>query len=301
MGIRHYPGARLKKRGLPPFLWFLLPATVLVGGVLIFPILYAIVISFYNWPLIDTGQPRPFIGLKNYFDLFKDADFWKSFRLQMGFILIALPIELVIGFFVAILLNRKFPGARLIRALLLLPVFILPVLSGLTWRLMLQPKYGLFTYLFSLMGIKAPVFLADANYAYAAVIVQDIWRMWPFMFMILYAGLTGIPQELFEAADLDGASFWQRISNITIPLLKSTITTALLLRVIDALRIFSEVMTMTEGGPGDATRMLSIYIYQQAFKYQNVGLAASMAIILVIVSIAIAIALVRKNLEAEPT
>lgn len=279
------------------YLYFVLPASILVGAVLVFPVVLALVMSFFEWPLIGE-EGRQFIGISNYIRLFNDPEFWHSLRLQMGFIFTALPIQLVIGFFVALLLNRDFPFAGLVRTLMLLPVFILPVVSGLTWQLMLSPR-GVVRYIIQQMGGSPPTFLDNAGWAFFAVVVQDIWRMWPFMFMLIYAGLTGISKELIEAAQLDGANFFQKTFRIIIPLLKPTIVTALLLRLIDAMRIFSEVFVMTEGGPGNATTMLSIYISKQAFSYQNVGLAAAMAMILMLISLMFAFALVRKNLEVE--
>lgn len=282
--------------GRPPILYFILPALILVGIILVYPIIYAVGISFFKWPLVDDSS-RGFIGASNYVRIFQDKEFWHALFLQLGFIFIAIPIELVIGFFVALLLNTKFKGVNLIRSLLLLPVFVLPVLSGLTWRLMLQPEYGAISFLLSTLGFPKTAWLANPRTAYAAVIVQDIWRMWPFMFMFIYSGLINIPSSLIEAANLDGAKFWDKVIKIIIPLLSPTITTALLLRLIDALRIFSEVFVMTGGGPGNSTTLLSLYIYKQAFRYFNVGYASAMGVILILVSLIIANLLVRKNID----
>ncbi len=281
-----------------PVLYFIMPALILVAVILIFPLLFAFGISFFNWDLIDESA-RGFAGFANFVNIFKDKDFWHALFLQLGFIFIAIPIEAVIGFFVAILLNREFKGVKVIRSLLLLPVFVLPVLSGLTWRLMLQPEYGAISFLLTKMGVSQTTWLARPATAYAAVIIQDLWRMSPFMFMFLYSGLINIPPSLIEAADLDGAGFWDKVFKIILPLLKPTFTTAILLRLIDALRIFSEVFVMTEGGPGNATTLLSLYIYKQAFRYFNIGYASAMGIILTIISLTIAIFLVRKNMTME--
>lgn len=298
MGCSQNMATKDRKRigGKSPVLYFILPALILVGVVLVYPILYAIGISFFNWPLVDEAS-RGFIGISNYVSIFQDAEFWNSLFLQMGFIFIAIPIELIIGFFVAILLNREFKGVGLIRSLLLLPIFVLPVLSGLTWRLMLQPGYGAISFLLTTLGFPETALLANPGTAYAAVIIQDIWRMWPFMFMFIYSGLINIPNSLIEAANLDGARFWDKVIKIIIPLLRPTITTALLLRLIDALRIFSEVFVMTGGGPGNSTTLLSLYIHKQAFRYFNIGYASAMGVVLIIISLIIANFLVRRNME----
>jgi len=291
----------IKKKGTgekSPVLYFILPALILVGVVLIYPILYAVGISFFNWPLVDETS-RGFIGISNYIRIFQDKEFWHALLLQLGFIFIAIPLELIIGFFVAILLNREFKGVKWIRSLLLLPVFVLPVLSGLTWRLMLQPEYGAISFILTKLGLPQTAWLAKPGSAYVFVIIQDIWRMWPFMFMFLYSGLINIPTSLLEAADLDGARFWDKVIKIIIPLLRPTITTALLLRLIDALRIFSEVFVMTGGGPGNSTTLLSLYIHKQAFRYFNIGYASAMGVILIIISLIIAILLVRRNIDID--
>jgi multiple sugar transport system permease protein len=270
-----------------------------VFAVLIFPICFSLFVSTWNWPLSEGLGPRTFVGLGNYASLFTDPEFWNSLRLQLGFVFIALPIELVLGYGAALLLNREFFGARLVRSLLLLPVFFLPVLSGIMWRFMLQPRYGPLAKIFVSLGIPETSYLGDPGWAYAAIILQDIWRMWPFMFMLLYAGLTSIPAELLEAAEIDGARYWQRVRIIITPMLAPTIMTALLLRLIDALRIFSEVFAMTEGGPGYATLLFSLYTNKQAFTYMKVGMASAMAIFLLVLSIIFAVTFVRKNMSLD--
>lgn len=287
-----------KARGRAPFL-FLAPAIIVVFAVLIFPIIFSLFVSTYNWPLSQGAGVRHFVGLANYAALTQDPEFWNSLKLQLGFIFIAIPIELLFGFAAALLLNREFFGARVVRSLLLLPVFFLPILSGMTWRFMLQPRYGPLNALLLKLGAPEITWLGNPATAYAAIIVQDIWRMWPFMFMLLYTALTSIPQELMEAAEIDGAGFWLKLRSLTIPLLTPTILTAVLLRIIDALRVFSEVYVMTEGGPGSATMLFSLYTQRQAFGYQKVGMASAMAIFLLIISIVFALTLVRKNMSLD--
>ena len=287
-----------KARPHAPFL-FLLPALLVVFAVLIFPIVFSFVVSGFDWPLSEGAGTRKFVGLGNYFSLSGDPEFWNSLKLQLGFIFIAIPIELLFGFAAALLLNREFFGARIVRSLLLLPVFFLPILSGMTWRFMLQPRYGPLNSLLISLGAPEITWLGHPVMAYVAIIVQDIWRMWPFMFMLLYAGLTAIPQEMIEAANIDGAGFWRKLRSIIVPMLTPTILTSVLLRIIDALRVFSEVYVMTEGGPGSATTLFSLYTHRQAFGYQKVGMASAMAIFLLSISIVFALTQVRKNMSLD--
>lgn len=278
---------------------FLLPALLIVFAVLIFPIIFSFVVSLFDWPLSAGGGARTFVGGDNYVALVQDAEFWNSLRLQVGFIFIAIPLELILGLAAALLLNREFSGGRVVRSLILLPVFFLPVVSGMTWRFMLQPRYGALNNFLLALGAPEITWLGDPTFAYAAVLAQDVWRMWPFVFMLLYAGLAGIPADVLEAAEIDGAGFWKRLFRVILPLLYPTMLTAVLLRIIDALRIFSEVYVMTEGGPGMATTMFSLYTHRQAFGYMKVGMSSAMAIFLLFISIAFAVTLVRKNMSLE--
>lgn len=277
---------------------FILPALILVISILVYPIFYSIYMSAYDWNLFHSDAKK-FLGFGNYLSLFKDREFLHSLWLQLGFIVIALPIETIIGFFVAILLNRDGKFYDVVRALLLLPVFVLPVISGLTWRMLLQPEYGMISFILEKLGFGVKAWLAEPNFAYSMVIIQDIWRMWPFMFMFIYAGLSGMPKEYIEAAQIDGAGLWKKITKIVIPYLRPTVATALLLRLIDALRIFSEVYVMTGGGPGNSTLLLSLYINKQAFEFFNIGYAAAMGVILLIVALIIAFFIVRGNIQFE--
>ncbi|HEY8541179.1 MAG TPA: sugar ABC transporter permease [Pseudothermotoga sp.] len=266
--------------------------------ILIFPVTFALVLSFTDRRLVYLGSTN-FVGISNYIEMFKDNGFWNSLVLQLGFIIIALPIELVIGFFVALLFNREFAFNKVLRSLLMLPVFILPVLSGLTWRLMLQPRYGVLSTFFKSISLGPSAWLADTRYAYLAVLLQDIWRMWPFIFTIIYAGLSSLPNEYLEAAQIDGAKFWQRIYYVILPCLRPVISMAFLLRLIDALRIFSEVYVMTYGGPSNATMLLSLYIHKQAFEFGRISYASCIAIFLLSISLAISYFVVRKSLRGE--
>jgi len=278
---------------------FLIPALLIVFAVLIFPILFSLIVSLFDWPLSAGAGDRHFVGFGNYVELVQDPEFWNSLKLQLGFIFIAIPLELALGLAAALLLNREFVGGRVVRALILLPVFFLPIVSGMTWRFMLQPRYGALNNFLLALGLPEVTWLGDPTWAYAAIITQDVWRMWPFVFMLLYAGLAGIPTDVLEAAQIDGAGFWRRLRTIVLPLLYPTMLTAALLRIIDALRIFSEVYVMTEGGPGMATSLFSLYTHRQAFGYMKVGMASAMAIFLLVISVVFAVTLVRKNMSLE--
>uniref|UniRef100_A0A7V4NEL9 Sugar ABC transporter permease n=1 Tax=Fervidobacterium pennivorans TaxID=93466 RepID=A0A7V4NEL9_FERPE len=287
-----------KSGGACPHWFFIIPALVIVFAILIFPVIYSVYMATFEWHLFYSAE-RKFVGVGNFIQLFRDKEFLHSLWLQFGFVVIALPIETVLGFFVALLLNREGKFYALVRSLLLLPVFILPVISGLTWRLMLQPGYGIISFILEKLGFGVKAWLAEPDFAYGMVIVQDVWRMWPFMFMFIYAGLTGLPKEIIEAAEIDGARFWTRVFKIILPQLRPTIATAFLLRLVDALRIFSEVYVMTGGGPGNATMLLSLYINKQAFEFFNIGYAAAMGVVLLVLALTLSFFIVRGNIQFE--
>ncbi len=276
---------------------FIGPALLVMAILLVFPLLFSFKLSFQQWHMIEQASPF-WIGLDNYFELLANKQFWNSFGLQLLFVVVAVSFELLIGLLVAVLLNREFPGNKIIRALLLLPIFILPVVSGLTFRFMYNPQYGAINYFLKLIGFNSIAWLSHPETAFAAIIIQDIWRMWPFMFMILFAGLSSLPEEPYEAAIIDGASRWRTFLHITLPLLKPTIMTAIILRTVDALKAFSEIFVMTSGGPGNATTLLSVHIYKSAFKFWELGYSAASSYMLVFIAMIFTVLLVR-NMFSE--
>ncbi|MGM0409759.1 MAG: carbohydrate ABC transporter permease [Bacillota bacterium] len=275
---------------------FLSPALLILGGILLFPLVYSLFIAFHEWNMA-SGEAAKFVFLNNFIDLFQSKDFWNSVRLQVLFVIISVSIELVIGIAVAIFLNRKFAGDDVVRALLLLPTFILPVVSGLAFRFMYNPQYGAINWFIQLLGFEAIPFLSKGSSAFMAIIIQDVWRMWPFMFMIIYASISTLPKAPYEAAVIAGANKWELLRHITLPLLKPSIIVAVILRVLNALKAFSEIYVMTNGGPGNSTSILSVFIYKNAFKYYEIGYSAAASYILVAIALIFSIILVKKQFD----
>lgn len=287
-----------KTRHLFDNILFLGPALIFLFSILIYPLIYSLYVSFYDWKLVSTASPK-FLGIMNYINALNDPLFWNALRIQFVFILIAIPLELIIGLMVALLFQVEFLGNKIIRTLLLIPFFILPSLSGLMWRFMLQPRYGLIGNIYYLLNMEPVDWLSSPKLTFLAVILQDIWRTWPFMFITLYAALSNFPQELKESAEIDGANKIQVFFKIILPLIIPAIIIACFLRLIDALRIFSEVYVMTEGGPGHATTFLSIYIYKNAFRFFNIGYANAIGYILTIISLLISFYALSKIYKEE--
>lgn len=285
---------RLKEK-LTPY-GFLGPALLVLGGVLIFPLIYSLFLSFHQWNMSTGGSPE-FVFLDNFIKLFKNEPFWNSVKLQLIFVGVSVTFELIIGLGVALLLDKNFFADDIVRALLLLPVFILPVVSGLTFRFMYNPQYGAINWFIKLLGFSPVPFLSKPNLSFLAIIIQDIWRMWPFMFMILYASVSSLPKAPYEAAKIEGANRWQIFTHVTLPLLKPSIVIAVILRVINALKAFSEIYVMTNGGPGNATSIMSIFIYKNAFSFYDMGYSAAASYVLVAIALVFSIYLVKRQFE----
>jgi multiple sugar transport system permease protein len=273
---------RLRRRKqLMPWL-FVLPTLILVLVVTIFPTIYSFGLSLFKWEA--TMKAKPFVGLDNYIMAFNDPRFlhavWVTALLVVGGVL----IEMVLGFLIAELLVTDPRPHRLMVALMLLPVMVMPVVVGYTWRLLWDAQYGPINQLIGWI-IGHPfqyAWLAKPATALFAILVTEIWQWTPFMFLIFYAGLSTLDMELFDAAKIDGASAWGQFWFISIPLMRPIITVAVLIRALDAIKAFDLVYTMTGGGPGSSTETISFYIYKVGFQFFRLGYGAAMSFILLI-------------------
>jgi multiple sugar transport system permease protein len=183
----------------------------------------------------------------------------------------------------AVLFNRDFRGNRLVRTLLLIPMMLAPIVAGLIWRFMYNPQIGIVNYLLRLIHVKGPIWLGDPSVAMPAVVLVDVWQWAPFMFLMLYAGIASLPVDVFEAATVDGASAAQRFFLITLPLLRPIILVAVVIRVIDTLRIFDTIFVLTRGGPANITEVLSIYTYKVGMNFFRIGYATTMSYFLLVI------------------
>jgi multiple sugar transport system permease protein len=201
----------------------------------------------------------------------------------------------------ALLLNQQIRGRGVFRASLLVPMMLPTVVVGVVWRLMLNPNFGAINGTLKQLGINTEglTWTASPRLAFLAVIAVDVWQWTPFVFLVLLAGLQAIPQEPYEAALIDGSSRWQTFRHVTLPLLKPAILIVLLLRTMDLLRVFDQIFILTEGGPGFATEMISLYIYRTAFRFFDFGYAAAMSFVLLAVTNVISVVYLRV-LQDEP-
>lgn len=213
----------------------------------------------------------------------EDTEFWHSLGISVLFLVSVVGIEFLLGFILALLLNREFKGKRILVSLAVIPMMIAPVAVGLIWRVALNYELGIVTYLIKSVGIPLKeALLGTTATALPTLMAIDIWQWTPFIFLIMLAGLHSLPKEPYEAAQVDGASKWQIFRLVTLPLLKPLIVIALLLRVIDAFKTFDQVYILTGGGPGNATDLICMFAYRNNFRIWNLGYGASVVIVIFI-------------------
>ncbi|MBW2123349.1 MAG: sugar ABC transporter permease [Deltaproteobacteria bacterium] len=268
-------------------LLFILPCIVFLLAMTIFPLLYSLFLGFNKWELA-VGLPREFTGLSNYGRLITDPRFWNAMRNMAYELVFGVGAQLVLGLGLALLLDRAFKGRGMVVTLFLLPTMIAPVVVGTTFRMIYHYSYGPLNYFLKAVNIPGLNWLADPKLAFPSIIIADTWEWTPFMMLILLAGLQSIPSELHEVASVDGASSWQKFLYITLPLLKRTMIIAVLIRSMDAFKLFDLVVLLTQGGPGIASETLPYYNYLVGFKYFSMGYAAALAYVQLIVLIILA-------------
>jgi multiple sugar transport system permease protein len=262
---------------------FVAPCLIVILLVTIFPLLYSLGLSFTKWEI--SLQEKPFIGFGNYIELFETARFWHSLLITAIVVVVGVGTEMLLGFSLAQMLVGEMRGKRFIVAALLLPVMVMPVVVGYTWRLLWDAQYGPINQIIGLI-IGRPftyTWLAKPLTAMVAILVTEIWQWTPFMFLVFLSGLAVLDVEVFEAADIDGASGWDKLRYLTVPLMRPIIIVALLIRGLDALKFFDVIFTLSGGGPGNSTETLSFYIYQVGYQFFRLGYGAAASFVLLIV------------------
>ncbi|NUR73438.1 MAG: sugar ABC transporter permease [Hamadaea sp.] len=247
-------------------------------------------VSFQDWNLI--GVPS-FVGLDNYAELAKDADFHAALLHTLLYLAGYLPLVLILGLAVALLLNAKLPAMTLYRAMFFLPVVSSWVAISLLWKWLLNPAGGLVDKALGLVGIDGPGWWTDPTWAMPSVVLASVWKDVGFVAVILLAGLQAIPKDLLEAADLDGASAWRRLRSITLPLLSPSLFFVTVISLINGFQVFDQVWVMTGGGPGGASSVVVEQIVRYAFSYGRVGYASAMSIVLFAIILVVTVAQLR--------
>jgi multiple sugar transport system permease protein len=251
---------------------FLAPALLVLALVTVYPVFYVLWLSLHRRLLIfDISR---FVSFQNYAFLWADERYWNAFKNTVYFTGVSVSLELILGMSIALLLNRAFRGRGLMRSIILVPWAIPTVVSAKMWEWLYNPDFGLLNYL---LGIKIN-WLGSPFWALNAAVFMDVWKTTPFVVILLTAGLQNIPQELYHAARVDGASGWQIFRRVTLPLLKPVILVVLIFRTLDAFRVFDAIYVLTGGGPANSTETLSIYAYKVLFQTLQFGYGSTIAL-----------------------
>lgn len=265
---------------------FILPALIFYVVFLALPILGTVLISLLHWSGLSLSDLR-WAGLLNYVELSKDAVFWAALKHNLIFILVGATLVVVIGLFLAVLLEQGLRGSNFFRGVFFMPTVMSMVVVGIVFMLILSPELGLVNPLLRAIGLGkfARAWLGDPNTSLLVVIACDVWKNFGFSMFLFVAGLKGIDAELYEAASIDGANSWQSFWRITMPVLWPVTTTVIVLVSINTLKLFDLIYVMTHGGPSHASEVLTSWMYFQGFMYNNMGYGSSIAVVLLLVTL----------------
>ena len=268
-------------------LMFLLPAALWVLGLTIFPLIYGVRLSLFN---VKIGGQDQFVGLGNYIYFFKDYHAINSVVITLIFVFAGVAVQLVLGMSLALLFNRPMPLRGTLRTVMTMPLFATPIAVGFLFFTIFYEEGGLIN---GLIGLKIP-WLSNPYWALASIIVVDIWQWTPFCFLIFLAALQGIPEDFYEAASLETKNIWRVFRYITFPVLQPTIILVLLLRLTEAFKVFDIPFTLTTGGPGAATQVLTMFAYRVGMRFFNFGYSSAISILIFIVIMIIIMTLFRR-------
>jgi multiple sugar transport system permease protein len=279
-------------------LMFPLPAILFVALLMVFPVLYTLYLSFTSWNL-TSGNPATFVGLRSFERVLSEPRFLSALGRTFAFTLLAVTIEGLLGVACALLLNRAFVGKSAAKLLLLLPLVATPVAVGIVFNLFYDPTIGLLNYVLQAFGLPPGMWVSHERTVLVSLVLVDVWQWTPMITLIVLAGLAGLSEEPVEAARIDGASEWQIIRLVTIPMVLPVILTALILRLIDALKTFDIIFAMTGGGPGYASETLNIMGFKYSFEYFRMGQSAVILVVLFCVVFACSMLIMRLRSAAE--
>jgi len=276
------------------------PAFALLMAISIYPLIYCAVLSVQDWNFLTAYIPPSFVGITNYVNLLQDPIFANTLQVSMLFTFMAVSIELALGIAVGVLFsNERLKFGKILRSLMLLPMVVTPVIVGLTWKTLLNQKWGIVNYFLSQVGIQSVQWYTSPTEALPTMVLIDVWQWTPFVALVVFATLLSLPREPFEAAAIDGASRLQVFRHVTLPMLRGGIALAVLIRLIDALREFDKIYVLTRGGPGHATDVLSIFGYRTAFFNGYVSYASAISFVLFVVIIVLCTVLLTRLLAKK--
>ena len=274
------------------FRWGMLAPVLAITGVAVgFPLGYAFYLSLTNYRLTSRGAPD-FVGLENYFFVLTDPRMWNAFSNTATYVVVAVGLQTLLGLAIALALQKQQWARDLTRAMLLAPMFITPIAVGLTFRFLLNDQLGALPAMLRSLGIDYD-FFGPGN-ALFTLALMDVWQWTPFMVLLLLAGLESVPRQPLEAAKVDGASAWYAFRRVVLPLLTPVLTVAVLLRSLDALKVFEYVYATTRGGPGTETETIQYFTYQTGIQFFRLGEASAVAFVLLAIVLTLIVLLFRR-------
>ena len=250
----------------------------------IYPLIYSLRLSFTDLTAADgTGR---WVGFKNYGDLLSDPQFWNAAKNSVIIVVATVALQVVLGTALALFFNLRLRGSSIVRGILVLPMLITPIIVGVMWRALLNPDWGLVNWAVTKLGIDPPNWLGSIEMAMKTLIIVDVWQWTPFVFIIVFARLQALPQDVYEASAIDGAGPITTFRHITLPLLAPAIAFAAVFRAVDAFRSFDLIYGLSYGGPARSTTTLSFFSFQNGFQFQNYGYAAAVAYMMLLILMA---------------
>ena len=267
---------------------FILPALIVIGAVIIFPWLFTLWMSAFDWKI---GTESHFVGFDNYTALVHNQRFLEAVVRTFYFTLLAVVAPLILGTISALVFHRQFPFRGVLRGVFIMPMMATPVAVALVWTMMFHPQQGVLNYLLSLIGLPPSLWVYSPQWVIPSLVMVEVWHWTPLVMLIVLGGLAALPTEPYESAKLDGASEWQLFRYITLPLVAPFLLVAAVIRTIDALKAFDTIYVITSGGPGTASETINLYLYLQAFAFYNIGNASAVVVIFFAIVMALALLL----------
>ena len=267
---------------------FIAPALVVVGAVIVFPWLFTLWMSVFDWKI---GSVAHFVGLENYEKLIVNRRFLEAVVHTFYFTALAVVVPLLLGTAAAMIFHREFPFRGVLRGVFIMPMMATPVAVALVWTMMFHPQQGVLNYLLSLVGLPPSLWVYSPTLVIPSLVMVEVWHWTPLVMLIVLGGLAALPTEPYESARLDGASEWQLFRYITLPLVAPFLVVAAVIRTIDALKTFDTIYVITGGGPGTASETINLYLYLQAFAFYNIGTASAVVVVFFVIVLALALLL----------
>jgi multiple sugar transport system permease protein len=257
---------------------FLSPTLLIFSVFVLFPVFFSFFLSFHKWNMFSAGTS--YVGLDNYLSILGNEEFWSVLKNTAFYTLGTVPLNMVVSLAAAYVLNKKIIGRRFLRTAFFIPVIMSPVAAAVIWRWVYEPNFGMLNYVLGIFGVPSINWLNDPTAAMFALIVMGVWKSFGVNLVLFSAGLQGIPEQYYEAAQIDGAGKWRQFWNVTLPLLSPTTFFILVMSVIGSFQVFDTVYVLTSGGPLGSTKVLVFYLYEHAFKYFEMGYASAVAYLL---------------------